>query len=457
MDRGKVLNLQILLDHGPSQVRADAVDIIDHAIHDADPYLATKELIRQEGSYLIIGTLQYDLRQWSNIYVLGAGKATQGIALALEEILGDRLTDGIVVLKKGEPNHLEKIHVIYASHPVPDENSLRGARELMELAHKARENDIVISAITGGSSALAVLPPEGVSLADKQILNELLLASGASIHEINAVRKHVSQFKGGRLALEVFPAELIVLTVSDVIGDALDYITDPTVPDTSNYLDAWRTLDKYKLWDQLPPSINRYLRRGIETETPKSFEKSYYPFILVPGDAAFISAINRCKELGYETSVILKEIEGESFLEARKMAELALNKLKEDGHRKRFAWIGRGETVVTLDKPSGVGGPNQEFALSAALAVQGQKEIVVASIDMDGTDGPTDFSGAIVDGDTINRARENSLDPRVFLKKHCSTDLLKVTKDLVYTGSTGTNVNDLMFVLVDLNPDQIVS
>ena len=445
----EVLNRSCLIDHGPSQLRADAVDIIEHAIRAADPYEETRKLVHLEGNLLQIGTLNYDLRIWKNVFILGAGKATQGIALALEEILGDHITDGVVILKRGEGNHLKRIRVVYASHPVPDEASIQGAWELVELARKAGEHDLVISAITGGSSALAVLPPDGVSLSDKQCMNELLLSSGASIREINAVRKHVSLIKGGRLALEVFPAELVILTVSDVVGDPLDYITDPTVPDTSSYIDAWNTLDKYCLWDQLPHAIREYLKRGIEIESPKSFDGKFHPFVLVAGDAAFKGAVNRCIELGYDATLIPKEIEGESCAQARAIVDQAESKFKETRGDKPFTLIGRGETIVTIAGSHGKGGPNQEFALTAALAIQGHDGIVAASIDMDGTDGPTVFSGAIVDGWTVARAKELGFEAEECLKNHASTVLLKAADDLVYTGPTGTNVNDLMFILID--------
>jgi glycerate 2-kinase len=445
----QVLNRSSLVAHGPSRLRADAVAIIEHAIRAANPYEATKRLVRLEGDCLQIEALRFDLREWENIYVLGAGKATQGIALALEEILGERLTDGVVVLKRGEAQLLEKMRVVYASHPVPDEGSLKGARELVELARKAGKHDLVISAITGGSSSLAVLPPQGVSLADKQRLNELLLASGASIREINAVRKHVSLIKGGRLALEIFPAELVVLTVSDVVGDALDYITDLTVPDTSTYLDAWKTLDKYCLWERLPGPIRDHLRRGVETESPKSFEHNYYPFIVVPGDAAFDGAVERCKELGYTVALLPKEIEGESAMQARVIVDQAQALFKVSCVEKPCILIGRGETIVSILGPSGKGGPNQEFALAAALVIQGQDGIVAASIDMDGTDGPTEFSGAIVDGWTVKRASESGFDADEDLRIHASTELLHAADDLVSTGPTMTNVNDLMFILMD--------
>ncbi len=449
MNWHEVLNRSSLIDHGPTKLRADAVEIIEYAIRAADPYEATRNLVNLYGNILHIGSLAYDISVLKNIYLVGAGKATQGIAIALEEILEERLTDGIVILKRGEDNHLKKTRVIYASHPVPDESSLEGAREMVKLARQAGANDLVISAVTGGSSALVVLPPPGVSLSDKQRLNELLLASGASIREINAVRKHVSLIKGGRLALEVFPAELVVLTVSDVVGDALDYITDLTVPDTSTYQEAWNTLDKYNLWEQIPGSILSHLQKGMETESPKSFAYNYTPFIIVAGDAAYNGAIGRCKELGYDVTLIEKEIEEESVTQARLIVDQAQALLSTSRSDKPLALIGRGETIVSNSGISGKGGPNQEFALAVAVAIQGQNGIASASIDLDGTDGPTEFSGAIVDGGTIMRASAGGFDPEECLQIHASTIFLEAAHDLVITGPTGTNVNDIMFILMD--------
>jgi hydroxypyruvate reductase/glycerate 2-kinase len=445
----KVLNRSRLIDHGPSKLRTDAIDIIEYAIRAADPYIATIDLVHLKGNTLHIGSLIYDISQFNNIYLLGVGKATQGIAIAIEEILGKFLTDGVIILKRGEVNRLKKVRVIYASHPVPDESSLEGARELVKLARQAGENDLVISVVTGGSSSLVVLPSPGVSLADKQYLNGLLLACGASIREINAVRKHVSLIKGGRLALEVFPANLVVLTVSDVVGDPLDYITDLTVPDSSTYLDAWTTLEKYKLWNKLPGSIRNHLQKGVETESPKSFEHNYYPFILVAGDSAFRGAIARSTDLGYVVTLIEKEIEEESVTQARLLVDQAQRLTSTSRTSRRCALIGRGETIVSMSGKSEKGGPNQEFAVAAAAAIQGLDEIIAASIDLDGTDGPTEFCGAIVDGGTVLRAMEGGYHVENCLNIHASTDFLQAAGDLVFTGPTGTNVNDIMFILMD--------
>jgi glycerate 2-kinase len=422
-------------------LRDAALDIIEWAIRASDPYVATRKLVRREGDRLCVGALEYDLLEWKDIYVIGAGKATQGIALALEEMLGDRLTDGLVVLKQGEPRRLHRIGTVEAAHPIPDENSYAGARQMVEIAHRAGERDLVFAAITGGSSALLVWPPEGISLTDKQALNRTLLDCGASIREINAVRKHVSRIKGGRLAEAIFPAELINLTVSDVIGDALDYITDPTVPDTSTHADAWRVLDKYELWDQIPGSVCRHLRCGPEVESPKAFSHRYHSFVVVPGEAACFGAAQRGKELGYPAWILTAEMDGESCEQAMRFVEAA------ERIGSPCVVIASGETVVTLGGEKGRGGPNQEFALSAALAIAGLSDVVVAAVDTDGTDGPTDASGGLVDGETVLRAREAGLDARACLEGHAALDGLQASGDAILTGPTGTNVNDVMLAI----------
>jgi glycerate-2-kinase len=347
---------------------------------------------------------------------------------------------------------LRRIRSLAAAHPVPDAESLRGGRELSGLARRAGERDLVFALITGGSSALLAHPPEGVSLADKQRLNEVLLASGAAIREVNAVRKHVSQVKGGRLAQLIFPARLVNLTVSDVVGDPLDCITDPTVPDTSTYQDAWRTLDKYDLWAKLPASVQAHLRRGAEIETPKAFTQRRHDFIVVPGDAACRGAVQRCEELGFATRLLTAELEGESREAASRFIEWAGDLENEWPTGRARAVVAGGETTVTLDGlTSAAGGPNQEFALSAACAIEGREGVVVGAIDLDGTDGPMQACGGLVDGGTVGRARAAGRDTYASLRSHATRALLETTGDLVLTGPTGTYVNDLMFFLAHPN------
>jgi glycerate-2-kinase len=346
-----------------------------------------------------------------------------------------------VTLKRGEVVHLRRIRVVDAAHPVPDGESYRGAQEIVSLARRAGPKDLVFTAITGGSSALLVWPPRGVSLADLQALNELLLRCGASIREINAVRKHVSRVKGGRLAEEIFPAELVNLTVSDVTGDPLDYITGPTVPDTSTFQDAWRTLDRYDLWERVPDSVRHHLNRGQEIESPKAFSRPYHSFVVVPGDAACRGASQRCEELGFAPQTLTTEMEGESAEEAVAFVDAA------SGFRGPCGLIAGGETIVTIEGECGRGGSNQEFALSAALRIAGREDLVVASIDTDGTDGPTEAAGGLVDGWTVDRADAAGFDAEGSRLRHAALELLAATGDLVVTGPTGTNVNDLKLLL----------
>jgi len=449
-----IKNRKELVAHGHGRLREAALNITDYALHAVDPYLATKQIVGLRGNILSIGSLRFNLSQRGNVYVLGAGKASLPIAVALNEILGGRIHLGLVIVKSRQDKVLQHIELREASHPVPDGAGLSAAEEMMRLAKSTREGDIAICAITGGSSALMPLPVSSVSLQDKQKINELLLSCGANIREINAVRKHLSDIKGGRLALSLFPAEVVNLTVSDVTGDPLDYITDPTVPDTSTFSDAIAVLDKYALWDDFPESAGQYLRNASpEMETPKDFGRYtdlLHTFILANGESVCKSAIDRAQELGFTSLVLTTSLEGESKEEGAAMARLACQ-AKSTGIplSSPCAFIAGGETIVTIVGNSGRGGPNQEFALSAALQLDGHDGIVIAALDTDGSDGPTDIAGGIVDGYTISSARKAGLEPIDFLSKHDTSGFLLAQGDAIITGPTGTNVNDLKLVLVD--------
>ncbi|NPV87019.1 MAG: DUF4147 domain-containing protein [Anaerolineae bacterium] len=444
----QIANRQQLTDHGQQALRGDALDVIEAGLRAADPYRAAKALLRLEGDMLTVGDRHYDLRRWNAVYVIGAGKASQPIALALEETLGERISAGVLAVKRGEEHLLRHIRLIDAAHPVPDAESCRAAGEMLRIAHQAQAGDIVFAVITGGSSALAVYPAEGVSLEDKQALNRVLLECGASIREINAVRKHVSRIKGGRLAQAVFPAELINLTVSDVVGDPLDYITDLTVPDTSTWEDALRTMHTYHLWDRVPASICRVIEERQGGETPKAFDHPYHTFLLVDGDALCRAAAERCQQLGYAVDILTRAMEGECSAQAAAFADHAKQRYAHAPAGSRIALIAGGETTVTLDQASGRGGPNQEFALCAAQYVEEGEALVIAAVDADGSDGPTDAAGGLVDGSTQRRAREKGCDLHQALRTHDSYTLLEATGDLIFSGPTGTNVNDLMLALM---------
>jgi glycerate-2-kinase len=309
---------------------------------------------------------------------------------------------------------------------------------MVRMARGMREADIAFCAITGGSSALAPFPVDGVTLPEKRQVHRLLLECGASIREINAVRKHLSQIKGGRLALAIFPAEIINLTVSDVTGDPYDYITCPTVPDTSTFEDARRVLTRYRLWGRMPASVVRYLREATpDLENPKDFgEHQVHTFLLVRSGEVCGAAAEAAARLGFAPRILTCEMEGDSTEEGRVFAE----RLAEAPAG--TALVAGGETTVTLDAPGGEGGPNQEFALSAALGIKGADQVVL-SLDTDGTDGPTALAGALVDDSTLEKAAEIGLDPRDALHRHDVSPLLRSLQDAVVTGHTGTNVNDL--------------
>jgi glycerate 2-kinase len=399
-----------------------------------------------------VGDLRLNLDDYEHVYILGAGKASGGIAQALEEILADRIQAGIFVLKYGDEACLKYSRVLYGAHPLPDENSMRGALEVMGLADRCTERDLVFAGITGGSSALLSLPVRGVSLQDKRRVHEVLLLSGADIFQINAVRKHLSLIKGGWLADRIFPATLVNLTVSDVVGDTLDYITCPTVPDTSTFDDARAVLDEFNLWGLLPESAGGYLRRGTEAEeTPKDFSKmNLHSFVIVAGDAACLGARDRARALGFKPMLLTTMLEGE----AKDAGQFFAAIVREIHTNKRpieppCAIIAGGENVVTIGStPRGDGGPNQEFALSASLHIRGMDGVLIASIDTDGSDGSTALAGAMVDGSTYFSARAKGLIVSESLRTHNASFILREIGEAIDTGPTGTNVNDLKLALI---------
>jgi len=447
-----IKNKKQLLSHGNTKIRKAALNIIEYSLEKADPYIATKNLVSLKNNNLHVGSLIFNLHNHKRIFVLGAGKATFPIAKALEEVLGDKITDGVIICKYGQEGQLCHSRMYHAAHPIPDESSFDGAQKLLALTKKIMPDDIVFACITGGSSALISLPVKEISLEDKRVVNELLLTCGANIIEINAVRKHLSQIKGGRLAKNVHPeAHLINLTVSDVIGDPLDYITCPTVPDTSTFKDARDVISKYKLWEKLPVSVRDYLKNATaEMETPKDLsDHQLHNFIIVAGDTACVAAEKKAKELGFNTIILSTMFEGESKELGRTFVSIA----KEIIINKRplttpCAIIGGGETTIKLEGNYGMGGPNQEFALSAALYLEDLKDVVIVGLDTDGTDGPTKIAGAIVDSSSICRAKKLDISLQHELDWHNTEEVFEKISDAIITGPTGTNVNDLKFLLI---------
>ncbi|MCW4038518.1 MAG: glycerate kinase [Candidatus Bathyarchaeota archaeon] len=442
-----------LLAHGLKEGRRVALDVIEHALMSVDPYQATKRVVQRQNNRLFIGSQHYNLKDVRNLYVIGAGKASFPIAKALEDVLGDRIARGVVIVKRGQGGRLKRIKKVEAGHPLPDEDGLRGAEEVMEIADEAGSGDLVFAAITGGSSALMPLPAENITLEEAREVNELLLHSGAVIQEINAVRKHISRIKGGRLALHIHPAEIINLTVSDVIGDwnMLDYITGNTVPDSSTFQDAINSLKKYRLLEKMPESVRSHLQNAHpETETPKHFrEENVYTVILATNEDACLAAAERAEALGFNAMILSTRIEGESreagIVHAGIARELEVN---DRPLRTPCVLISGGETTVTIEGDHGEGGPNQEFVLGFATKIGGSKRIIGVSMDTDGTDGPTDVAGGVVDGLTLERAEAGDINIHESLMRHNAYSVLKSLGDTIYTGSTGTNVMNLRLIIV---------
>ncbi|HDL85082.1 MAG TPA: glycerate kinase, partial [Candidatus Acetothermia bacterium] len=347
----------------------------------------------------------------------------------------------------------QRVEVVEALHPVPDERGLAAARRIAQLADSAGENDLVIILISGGGSALLTYPVDGIELADLAATNELLLRSGARIQEINTVRKHLSQLKGGQLAARAFPATVITFVLSDVPGDPLDAIASgPTVGDPTTYADAARILRDYELWDKVSLSVRAHIERGLSgeiVETPKPGDEVFSRVtttIIGSGSVAAEAALDEARELGYHSLLLTTTLEGEAREVGKVFAAIAREEVQHKHPLPLPALIiAAGETTVTVSG-SGKGGRNQELALSAAQGIEGLPEVVIASVGTDGRDGPTDAAGGIVDGGTISRLHAQGIDPHESLATNDSYHALASSEDLILTGPTGTNVADLCFV-----------
>jgi len=390
-----------------------------------------------------------DVEAFRNIYVLGAGKAGAAMAQPIEKLLGQRITAGLINVKYGHPrSRLRRIQLNESGHPIPDRNGEAGSQRIAEMARLAGADDLVICLISGGASALLPLPAPPVTLEEKQKTTQLMLDCGANIHEMNAVRKHISLVKGGQLAALAYPATVITLILSDVIGDDLDVIgSGPTVPDRSTFAEAHAILEKYRIWDRVPANVRERLA-GAAGETPKSGDKVFAKVRnLIAGsnrlgvDAAALAA----RQLGYRTLVLSTFIEGETRDVARVHAAI-VKEIRTSGRpvKTPACVISGGETTVTI-RGQGLGGRNQEFALAAAMDIAGMKNVLIFSGGTDGTDGPTDAAGAWADGNTVARA---ALDAPKFLANNDSYHFFEAAGGLVKTGPTGTNVADVRILLV---------
>ena len=429
------------------------------ALAAVEPAAAVRRHVHRERDALVVAGRRYDLRDYERVFVVGGGKAAAPMSAAVADILDDRLTAGVIVTKYGHATHqsptcgersrtIPNSQIIEAGHPVPDENSVRGAQAVARLAQQATERDLVICLISGGASALLTLPAPGLALADLQALTGALLRSGATINELNTVRKHLSRIKGGNLARLAAPATLVTLILSDVVGDPLDVIASgPTVPDPTTVSDAQAVLERYS---ENPRGFRKPLGFRLR-ETPKpgdpAFEQAQN-VVVGSNRLAALAATEKARQLGFNTLLLSTYVEGEAREVARVAAALAKGmRAHADPLLPPACLVWGGETTVTM-RGEGKGGRNQELALAAALALDGWPGILMMALATDGTDGPTDGAGAVVTGETVARARALGLDARSALEANDSYPFFDALGDLLRTGPTGTNVNDLLFTLV---------
>lgn len=437
------------------KLRKDATAIFHAGLAAAEPKAAVYRYGKREGNRLLMGEKAYDLSAYQNIYLIGAGKAASPMVSAMETLLGDKLSGGVAVVKYGHIVTPGKITIMEAGHPVPDENGRKGAQAVMGFANRAGENDLVICLLSGGGSALLSLPAPGITLPDKQETVKVLLACGATIHEINAIRKHISGIKGGRLAEAAYPATCLSLILSDVVGDDLDVIASgPTVPDAGTYSDCMEIIRRYDISEKLPCAVFRHLQNGQAgriPETPKPQLPVFHRtqnFIIGSNMEAIRSAKGKARELGYNTLILSSMMEGETREVARVHAAIA-KEIRKTGQPlpPPACILSGGETTVTVTG-DGKGGRNQEFALAAAMDISGYENIVIFSAGTDGTDGPTDAAGAVADTTTVTRALGKKRSARDDLSNNDAYHFFQSIHDLVITGPTHTNVMDLRIMLV---------
>ena len=439
-----------------ASLRGDALRVLHAALAAADPEEAVKRhLGLLPGGRLEAGGRIWELGRFRRVLAVGAGKATAPMARALEEILGERLDGGTIVVKDGHGLPLRRIAVREAAHPVPDGRGVQGTGEILDTLAACGAEDLVVALISGGASALLTAPVEGIGLEEKQETTRLLLACGATIHEMNAVRKHLSRAKGGGLARAAHPARVLTLVLSDVVGDDLDVIgSGPTVPDASRYADAVAILQRHGLWDRIPEAVRRHLAAGAagdRPETPKPGDPLFAgSATVIVGSClqALTAAAREAEAAGYRSLILSSKIEGEAREVARAFAAIG-RECRDSGHplAPPACILAGGETTVTL-QGAGRGGRNQEMALAGAIALEGVPGVLFLCAGTDGTDGPTDVAGAVADGETAGRGRRLGLEPRDFLKRNDAYTFFDRLGDLIRTGPTRTNVMDVYLLLV---------
>ncbi len=411
--------------------------------------------VRVGNSILTLGNQSFDLRSIKNIYVMGAGMASAFIAKEVETTLGDLITEGHVIVKYGHSCPLKYIKLTEAGHPTPDANGVKGTAEILRIARKATTDDVVLCLLSGGGSSLMADYPNGAQLEDLIQVNRLLVGCGADITEINAVRKHLSQIKGGQLAKAVYPARMISLVLSDVIGDPLDVIASgPTVPDPSSFQDAMDIVKKYNLTSKMPSVLLKHLADGVEGRIPETPEEGDPVFekmqnIIIGNNAiALRAAFHRAAEFDLETKIVNSTLSGDAALVAKNIVSEAVKIQSLSLRARNVCLLFGGETTLKVTG-SGLGGRNQHLALAAAIELENKPGITLLAAGTDGTDGPTDATGAVVDSQTVSQAKAKGMAANQHLKEFDSYPFFQKAGGHIITGPTLTNVMDMIVVIVE--------
>ncbi len=432
-----------------------AEQIFFAGIESVMPYKMIRNNMLVQDQVLSIADIQIELAKLNNIYVIGAGKASASMAKEVENILGSRITTGHIVVKYGHGCELQYIDVSEAGHPVPDENGYLATQKILQIADQAMANDLIICLISGGGSALLADYPEGNSINDVILTNQLLLKSGADIKEINTIRKHLSKVKGGQLARIASPAQIVSLILSDVIGDSLDAIASgPTVPDTTTFADALSILEKYNLPEEMPEVFVQYLEKGkegIHPETPRAGDPVFKRTenIIIGSNAIALEACRKkAIEFGLNSFVITSQLEGDTVEVAERLVKTAVTFQKDVILNKPCCLLLGGETTIKVSG-TGTGGRNQHLALYAALLLKDKKGITLLSAGTDGNDGPTSAAGAVVDTQTFENASLKKLDIKKYLQNFDSFHFFEKAGGHIITGPTMTNVMDLMVIIIE--------
>ncbi len=436
-------------------LKKSATAIFEAGVRAVAPDACIKKQVRISSTRLWVGNIDLNLDQIRHVYVAGAGKASAAMAREVEQILGSRIHDGVVVTKYGHGLPLKHCRVMEAGHPVPDSAGVAGASALLDMVSEAGPDDLIVCLISGGASALTPAPADGLSLADKQDTTRQLLGCGATIHEINTIRKHLSKIKGGQVCAAANEARVVSLILSDVIGDDLDIIgSGMTAPDTGHFRDCRAILQRHGIWDSVSEPVRNHIRAGMDgriPDTPKPgdpiFSRVTNQVVGSLSDALSAAAIE-AENQGFTPLVLSSMIQGEAK-EAAKVLCAVAREARRSGRPAKppVCLLCGGETTVTI-KGNGTGGRNMELALAGALALQGTFGIMLLSAGTDGTDGPTDAAGAFADENTVSRAKALGLSAEKHLNENNAYPFFKALDDLLITGPTRTNVMDMQILLI---------